>query len=353
MLKWVLWSLWFRKLWHFFSCTSTGLGDDLRSEAGPPSAIESVDGDPSEVDVRVEAVTDIEEFSEPEVVPESEQPSERRSESPEVQITEVEADAVSDNELPTSVEVKAEVEETSHISESEPVNEINEESQPSSLWLWAIPDPPAISTTDATDATVVTKPEPKPRHPEVDPDPEQTVESVVDTDTQPEQTDVEVQPEFSPVENQPVEPEDPRVDSPEPDDPGDATEGGYTSASHSYHPSDSEDSDSDGEVTEALQAELASKEDEHSKLAAQLQLMQQEMEALRKMLEQNQQELATSSKETRAVSVALSTRNHCMSMHHYPEPSHFGICLKPQGYSACRLGHHQYQYVVMLYIHVY
>ena len=108
-------------------------------------------------------------------------------------------------------------------------------------------------------------------------------------------------------DSEPSEPEDPIEESP--DEPEDEHgEEGYTSASHSYHPSDSEGY-SDGE--EALQAELASKEDEHDKLASQLQLMQQEMEALRKMLEQNQQELATSSQESSRW-VTISTNSQGM-----------------------------------------
>lgn len=237
-----------------------------------------MDGDGSEVDVTVEALVDnVDDGSEPEVVAESKQPSERSEgsqadEIPNVnEVADHEVDAtssVSDNEvkpeLPVGVDEisRSEVEEVGQISESEdPVNEINESETPP------------------------VKPEPRAKHPELDPvkDPVEDVAEV----SEPTEAEVEpvepVDPVVDPIEEDPLDPVDP-VDEPE--------EGGYTSASHSYHPG------SDSEDEEALQAELAQKEDEHNKLASQVQLMQQEMEALRKILEQNQQELAMSSQET-------------------------------------------------------
>lgn len=267
----------------------------------PPSPIESVDGDGSEMEVRVEALEDIQDgISEPEVVAESPQPSERRSErserseSPDVQIAEV--DAVSDNEINQPHEFPADEvsrdEEIDQVSEDpvdpDPVNEINESNGHDSH-----PATPVMPVVPVTPVTPVAKPESNAKHPGLDPvpDPVETVEA------QAEASHAEETPAVAPMapqrDSEPSEPEDPIEESP--DEPEDEHgEEGYTSASHSYHPSDSEGY-SDGE--EALQAELASKEDEHDKLASQLQLMQQEMEALRKMLEQNQQELATSSQE--------------------------------------------------------
>lgn len=245
------------------------------------------DGSEAEVDVTVEALVDNVDdgISEPEVVAESEQPSERSEGSQadevpnvyEVPDHEVDATSVSDNEVKPELPAgpaeisRSEVEEVGQISESEdPVNEINESETP-----------PAVI-----------KPEPRARHPELDPvkDP---VEDVAENVSEPREAEAEaelpvepVDPVVDPIEEDPVDPEP--VDEPE--------EGGYTSASHSYHPgTDSEDEE---ESEEALQAELAQKEDEHNKLASQLQLMQREMEALRKILEQNQQELAMSSQET-------------------------------------------------------
>lgn len=266
------------------------------SDAYPPSPIESVDGDGSEMEVRVEALEDNEDgISEPEVVAESPQPSERRSERsegserseiPDVQVADV--DAVSDNEINQPHELPADDvsrdEEIDQVSEdpmdSDPVNEINEsnghDSHPSTPMMPA-------------------RPESNAKHPGLTvPDP---VESAESAEAQAEASHAEETPVApAPQQDSEPSPEEPIEESPdEPDEPEDEhAEEGYTSASHSYHPSDSEGY-SDGE--EALQAELASKEDEHGKLASQLQLMQQEMEALRKMLEQNQQELATSSQE--------------------------------------------------------
>ena len=181
-------------------------------------------------------------------------------ESPE----DLEVDTVSDHDVPAErvepVEVEPEVER--QISEEEV--EVNE----------AEVDSPS---------TPVIRPEPG-KHPGLDPvqDPSEVVVS------EPEEIghnehDLPVVQADGP-EDEPSEPEE------DPESPLAQTDGGYTSASHSYH------SDSDDE--EALQAELAVKEGEHDKLASQLQMMQQEMEALRRMLEQNQQELANSSKET-------------------------------------------------------
>jgi len=260
------------------------------SDAYPPSPIESVDGDGSEMEVRVEALEDNEDgISEPEVVAESPQPSERRSERtegserseiPDVQVADV--DAVSDNEINQAHELPADDvsrdEEIDQVSEdpmdSDPVNKINESNGHDSH-----PSTPVMPA----------RPESNAKHPGLTvPDPVESVEAQAEASHAEEtpvapapQQDSEPSPE-EPIEESPDEPEDEHAEE------------GYTSASHSYHPSDSEGY-SDGE--EALQAELASKEDEHGKLASQLQLMQQEMEALRKMLEQNQQELATSSQE--------------------------------------------------------
>lgn len=260
------------------------------SDAYPPSPIESVDGDGSEMEVRVEALEDNEDgISEPEVVAESPQPSERRSERtegserseiPDVQVADV--DAVSDYEINQAHELPADDvsrdEEIDQVSEdpmdSDPVNEINESNGHDSH-----PSTPVMPA----------RPESNAKHPGLTvPDPVESVEAQAEASHAEEtpvapapQQDSEPSPE-EPIEESPDEPEDEHAEE------------GYTSASHSYHPSDSEGY-SDGE--EALQAELASKEDEHGKLASQLQLMQQEMEALRKMLEQNQQELATSSQE--------------------------------------------------------
>ena len=240
-------------------------------ERGPPSPIESVDGDALEVEVTVGAALAVHaDISVAEVVTVSSEASNHENhegnenddgkvgESPE----DLEVDTVSDHDVPAErvepVEVEPEVER--QISEEEvEVNEAEVDSPP----------------------TPVIRPEPG-KHPGLDPvqDPSEVV--VSEPEMSHDEHDLPVVQADGP-EDEPSEPEE------DPESPLAQTHGGYTSASHSYH------SDSDDE--EALQAELAVKEGEHDKLASQLQMMQQEMEALRRMLEQNQQELANSSKE--------------------------------------------------------
>ena len=242
-------------------------------EHGPPSPIESVDGDALEVEVTVGAALAVHaDISVAEVVTVSSDVSNHENhegnenddgkvgESPE----DLEVDTVSDHDVPAErvepVEVEPEVER--QISEEEvEVNEAEVDSPP----------------------TPVIRPEPG-KHPGLDPvqDPSEVVVSEPEEISHDEH-DLPVVQADGP-EDEPSEPEE------DPESPLAQTDGGYTSASHSYH------SDSDDE--EALQAELAVKEGEHDKLASQLRMMQQEMEALRRMLEQNQQELANSSKET-------------------------------------------------------
>ena len=181
-------------------------------------------------------------------------------ESPE----DLEVDTVSDHDVPEArVEPVEPVEPEVERQISEEEVDVNE------------------SHVDSPPAPVI-RPEPGgQKHPGLDPvqDPTNELEEPEEI-SHDEHEVVEAEPE-----NELSEPEE------DPESPLAQTDGGYTSASHSYH------SDSDDE--EALQAELAGKEEEHDKLASQLQMMQQEMEALRRMLEQNQQELANSSKETR------------------------------------------------------
>lgn len=245
-------------------------GSLSEGENGPPSPIESVDGDASEVEITVGAALavhadiSVAEVAESDVSHENLEGNEnddgKAGDSPE----DLEVDTVSDHDVPEAERVEPVVEAVEpeverQISEEVEVNEGQVDSPP----------------------TPVIRPEPGgQKHPGLDPVQDPTNEVVEEPEEISHEHEVV---EADGPENELSEPEE------DPESPLARTDGGYTSASHSYH------SDSDDE--EALQAELAGKEEEHDKLASQLQMMQQEMEALRRMLEQNQQELANSSKE--------------------------------------------------------